>query len=279
MTVQKKLTEAKIANVDYEKPHPNTKKDIASKAKILELFLTNKTFKQTDMEKATNLSYVTIIKQLKQLAKNNLISIIGYERTSAGGLQKNIWALTDMGLFWVLQHVLYEDLEKVISAYQDKLLIFRKLPLFEKAGLLNLLLARMHIAFFTLKGQRIVEEHNFNAHYYDYSEKYGAYDVFTEKESAEGVTLNILMPLIKYSHGEDDCTPLLFMKVCQDDPELKLLIEKQISKEKAEAEANLREIKCLNHVWNKTDFDWLQNELETIVRSVVTTGFVTAHRK
>jgi DNA-binding PadR family transcriptional regulator len=248
-----------------KKPNKNKKTDQASKTKILELFLTNKTYKQTDMSKTTKLSYVTIIKQLDQLKKSNLIAVIDHEPTSAGGLKKKIWALTDLGLFWVLQHTAYEDLEEVIEVYQDKLLIFRKLALFEKTGLLSALLEQVRMAFFSLRAQRKIEEHNYNASFYDYSEGYGAYDVFYEKESAEAITLAVLMPLIKDHHCEGEhvnYNPLAYMKICQDDTELKALVDKQLDKELFEAKARFQELKCVNHVWNKTD--WAKITLPTI---------------
>jgi DNA-binding PadR family transcriptional regulator len=106
--------------------------------RLLSLLANNKEFEQYKMEKATNLSYPTILKHLKQLEAKKLLKVVRTEPSEKGGKEKKIYAITLKGLWAYLfavhkKSLKRKDLDQIINRFPDFLVTFKKWPLFEKA--------------------------------------------------------------------------------------------------------------------------------------------------
>jgi DNA-binding PadR family transcriptional regulator len=133
----------------------NEKKNQIPWKKIFLLLLLNKEYPQCKMKEATGMTDPTIIKHLKELEKQKLISCIREDKSSKGGKEKKIFALTNNGLLnsLLLKEVRSnrETIKQIAKAHSDKMRIFEKLPVFEKAKLDTVVIDTLMSDLLTLK--------------------------------------------------------------------------------------------------------------------------------
>ena len=118
---------------------------INAEFEILKVLAHNKEFEQFKMDKATKISYRTILRKLEPMKnKFQVIRFVKFQPSLKGGKDKKIWAITLKGLWIYLSQVKNlsspegkKELEQIIKRFPDMLLFFRKWPLFVKAGIQN----------------------------------------------------------------------------------------------------------------------------------------------
>jgi len=103
--------------------------------KIIDLLATHQDFPQYQMEKATNLTYKTIIENLKLLEQKKYVKVIRTEPSKKGGKEKKFFSITLEGLIFFLYssaHSLTEkDFDSIATVHPDLLpLIFGKWSFF-----------------------------------------------------------------------------------------------------------------------------------------------------
>jgi len=115
-----------------------TKTTTKPSLKIITSLLTKPEMGQYQLPKETKLSYRTILRELTPLKNEGLIKLVRTEPSIKGGKEKNIFAITDIGLLngLLLKEVRNNTaiLRQVAKAHSEKMRIFMYLPEFEKAG-------------------------------------------------------------------------------------------------------------------------------------------------
>lgn len=211
---------------------------------VFYLFKTRTKVYQKEMKKLTGITQPSIVRELQKLKEDKLIES-KHKDSKGKGPGCNIWRLTHYGL-WMLLEKSPKEREVIINTHKDRLLAFKKWTRFKKAGVDHALLDNLNVELFASGARKFLSNRE------GYEVDWG-----TETEWAESMNRAIIMPLIKYPQGEGDLTPLILMKVCQEDAELKAFVDKQISNELSEQEIKVRKMRCLSHVWNKTKLqDW-----------------------
>lgn len=123
------------------------KNSISSIEKILKLLLENTEFEQYKMKKTIEISYKTIIENLRRLEYANHVKYRN-EKSSAGGRDKKIYSLTIIGLIEAL-HLTHKSLteknfDTIAAKHPDMLpLIFGKWQFFEAHGLTKEVIANI----------------------------------------------------------------------------------------------------------------------------------------
>jgi DNA-binding PadR family transcriptional regulator len=199
-----------------------TKTTIKSEITIIQALAVHKEIGQYEMPKETGLSYRTILRNLRPMEKRNEIKLIRTMPSEKGGKEKKIYAITFKGLVHALSNCFSkdrrfrEDLEAIIKAHPDKLLTFKKWPLFEKADLKDFMLENLEKAL----RSEIVETAIFSA--------VGLNRTFkNEKDWQDTVDRAILtIPILSGTyrrHGEN------YVKVCKQDKELNDFITRRLA--------------------------------------------------
>jgi DNA-binding PadR family transcriptional regulator len=199
-----------------------TKTTIKSEITIIQALAVHKEIGQYEMPKETGLSYRTILRNLRPMEKRNEIKLIRTMPSEKGGKEKKIYAITFKGLVHALSNCFSkdrrfrEDLEAIIKAHPDKLLTFKKWPLFEKADLKDFMLENLEKAL----RSEIVETAIFSA--------VGLNRTFkNEKDWQDTVDRALLtIPILSGTyrrHGEN------YVKVCKQDKELNDFITRRLA--------------------------------------------------
>jgi DNA-binding PadR family transcriptional regulator len=199
-----------------------TKTTIKSEITIIQALAVHKEIGQYEMPKETGLSYRTILRNLRPMEKRNEIKLIRTMPSEKGGKEKKIYAITFKGLVHALSNCFSKDrrfrkdLEAIIKAHPDKLLTFKKWPLFEKADLKDFMLENLEKAL----RSEIVETAIFSA--------VGLNRTFkNEKDWQDTVDRALLtIPILSGTyrrHGEN------YVKVCKQDKELNDFITRRLA--------------------------------------------------
>lgn len=224
------------------------------KFKILSLLATHPEFEQYKMKKEVyeeshekkkkvkfpKTSYPTILTHLGKLEDDGYIKF-RTEPSEKGGKERKIYSLTYKGLWLALNRNIgrnQEDMETIINTHFDKLLTFKKWPLFKQAGIDKIILLFLEKGLWTLEKQiyltsRILPE-------------YPIISFESEEAWRESVDTVILYPLIA-----DPSYVESFMAVCKSDKELSAFVEGFLTKQLDVLQEEVCRLKEVKAIWDR----------------------------
>jgi hypothetical protein len=198
-----------------------TKKGKEKTIELLGFFAQKKEIPQTSLEELTKTTYRNNIRYLDFLKDRDYIKRSRIDPCEKQGAGRNIWEITFKGLVHALINTPKENIEVVLKAHPDMLLVGKKLPLFESIGIKSEVL---DIFFEVLKGVVI------RAVMLD---KAGMKEVYRSDDAWENaIDSSVLITL--FTEGAKKLKPktyLDFLKLCKDDKELNNCVKSYIDRE------------------------------------------------
>jgi hypothetical protein len=198
-----------------------TKKGKEKTIELLGFFAQKKEIAQTNIEELTKTTYRNNIRYLDFLKARDYIKRSRIDPCEKQGAGRNIWEITFKGLVHALINAPKENIETILRAHPDKLLIAKKLPLFESIDIKDEVL---DVLFEVLKGEVI------RAIMLD---KAGMKQIYPSDDAWENaIDSSVLITL--FTVGVENLNPkkyMNFLKLCKDDTELNCCVKSYIDRE------------------------------------------------
>ena len=107
---------------------------LKTNVKILQHFAENKEAYQYSLNEQLGISYRTILRNLHELEKRELLKIVRKEESEKQGKPRNVWAITFSGLMEILKYLDNNTIDRVAQGHSDKWLIFAEWPYLQRKG-------------------------------------------------------------------------------------------------------------------------------------------------